>query len=105
MLTILFLLIWRSVATVHGYIKACAPSNIAIAHLRSPRGLKWAIPVAFVLVPAYLWAAYSTSVLVEHGASKWLLAATLVCFVDACKFSAVAILAPTLGLRRVLRDE
>ncbi|MER6974450.1 hypothetical protein ACFVDI_04360 [Nocardioides sp. NPDC057767] len=102
MLTILFLLIWRTVATIHGYVKAYAPSNIAIAYLSSPRRLKWAIPVGFVAVPAYLWAAKLTTMLAEEGASQWTLVLALVCFVDACKFGALAIFAPIRGLRTVL---
>lgn len=99
MLTILFLLIWRTVATIHGYIKAYAPSNIAIAYLRSPRGLKWAIPAALLVVPAYLWLASAATAQIDGGASTWLLGVTLVCIVDACKFSALALLAPLLTVR------
>lgn len=102
MLTILFLPIWRSVATIHGYAKAYAPSNIAIALLRTRRGLKWAIPTALVSVPALLWVAHLMTVLVEHGASGWLLVVTLICCVDGCKFSALALLSPFLILKRCL---
>lgn len=104
MLTILFLLIWRSVATVHGYIQSCSPSNIAIALLRTRGGLKWAIPAALVAVPAYLCVAWLMTVLVDQGASHWLLLLTLVCFIDACKFGALALLVPLMLLRaRLIR--
>ena len=99
MLTILFLLIWRSVATIHGDVKACAPCNVAIAHLRTDRGLRWAIPVALVAVPAYLYAAYLTTIVIDRGGSKWLLVVTLICFVDACKFASLALLSPVLRLK------
>lgn len=101
MLTILFLLIWRLVATVHGFIKVYAPSNFAIAFLRTRRGLKWAIPAALVAVPSLLYAAYLTTVLVDHGATRWLLVLTLVGFADACKFSALALLSPFLRLENL----
>lgn len=104
MLTILFLLIWRSVATIHGYIQAYAPTNIAIALLRTRRGLKWAIPAALVAVPAYLYVAWLMTVLVDQGASPWLLLLTLVCFIEACKFWALALLVPLMLLRaRLIR--
>lgn len=101
MLTILFLLIWRTVATVHGYIKAYAPSNLAIAYLRTRRGLKWAIPTAVVIVPSLLYVAYLTTLLVDHGATRWLLVLSLVCLVDVCKFGTLALLAPILGLKNL----
>lgn len=98
MLTILFLFIWRTVATIHGHAKAYAPTNIAIAYLRTPRGLKWAIPAALVAVPAYLYLAWLMTALVDVGAPRWLLVVTLICFVDACKFAALALISPVLML-------
>lgn len=105
MLTILFLFIWRSVATAHGYIMVYAPSNLAIAYLRTPRGLKWAIPTAVVVVPSLLYVAYLTTVVVDHGATRWLLVLSLVCLADACKFSALALLAPILALKNLRRRD
>lgn len=105
MLTILFLLIWRTVATVHGYIKAYAPSNLAIAYLSTRRGLKWAIPTAVTVVPGLLYVAHLTTVVVDHGATRWLLVLSLVCLVDACKFSALALLAPILALKNLWRRD
>lgn len=99
MLTLIFLLLWRTVATIHGYVLAYAPSNIAIAHLRSRRGVKWAIPAALVAVPAPLYVAWLMTVLVDHGVTHWLLLLTLVCFIDACKFGALALLAPRMLMR------
>lgn len=105
MLTILFLLIWRTVATIHGYIKAYAPANLAIAYLRTDRGLKWAIPVTLIAVPAYLFVARFTAALVEKGATEWLLLIMLVALIDAAKFASMAALAPPLWLwRRFGRD-
>lgn len=101
MLTILFLLIWRTVATIHGYVKAYAPTNIAITYLRSRRGLKWAIPAALLAVPGFSYAAYVAAHAVGAGASRWLLLVTLVCFVDACRFAALALFSPFLGLKHV----
>ncbi|MFE6645093.1 hypothetical protein ACFVJS_00925 [Nocardioides sp. NPDC057772] len=94
MLTILLLLVWRTVATLHGYVKACAPSNIAVAYLRGPRGLKWVIPSAVVAVPTYLCAAWLVVGLVDRGATEWLYVAVLVAYLDACKFAALALVVP-----------
>ncbi|MFI5623464.1 hypothetical protein ACIA03_08370 [Nocardioides sp. NPDC051685] len=102
MLTLILVIIWRTVATIHGYVLAYAPTNIAIAHLRTPRGLKWAIPSALVAVPAFLYVAWLMTVLVDHGATKWLLLVTLTAYVDACKFAALAVFAPLLWATRAM---
>ena len=102
MLALLFLLIWRTVATIHGYVLAYAPTNIAIAYLRSPRGLKWAIPSALVAVPAYLYIAWLMTVFVDHGATQWLYFVTLIAWIDACKYAALAVATPLLWLKAVV---
>lgn len=94
MLTLLFLIIWRTVATIHGYVLAYAPTNIAIAYLRTSRGLKWAIPSAFVAVPAYLYVAWVMTVLVNRGATEWLYLLTFIAYTGACKFAALAVFTP-----------
>ncbi|MER7604753.1 hypothetical protein [Nocardioides sp. NPDC127503] len=94
MLTILFLLIWRTVATIHGYVKAYAPSNIAIAFLRTRRGIRWAIPVALLAVLAYLLLAWLVTVLVDRGATEWLYLLTFIAYAGACKFAALAVFTP-----------
>lgn len=102
MLTLLFLFIWRAVATVHGYVQAYAPTNIAIARLRTRRGLKWAMPVTFVAVPAYLYVAWLMTALVDHGAAEWLYVLTFIAYLNACKFAALALWSPVLWLRMLL---
>jgi hypothetical protein len=98
MLTIIFLLIWRTVATVRGSVKAYAPSNIAITYLRSPRGLKWAIPAALIAIPTYLYIAWLMTVLVDRSATEWLYLITVIAWVDACKYAALAVITPFLWL-------
>ncbi len=43
------------------------PTNVAIDQLGTPRGLKWAAPVALLAVPAYLFAVSLCATLVERG--------------------------------------
>ncbi|NYI77126.1 hypothetical protein FB381_2726 [Nocardioides albertanoniae] len=102
MLTILFLCVWRTVATVHGYVRAYAPSNIAIDYLRSEPGLKLAIPVAVIAVPVYLFVARLVTTFVDGGATDWFLLVALVAFIDALKFAALAALTPPLLVWRRL---
>ena len=100
MLTFFFLLILRTVATLHAYAHAYGPANLTIAYLRTPRGLKWAIPAALIAVPTCLYIASLMTALVDHGASKWLLLITFVSYVDASKFAALALWSPLMMLRR-----
>ena len=37
---------FRLAAAIHGYLAFYMPTNRAVDWLRTPRGLKWAIPVA-----------------------------------------------------------
>lgn len=66
-----------------------APTNRLLARLRTRRGLRWAVPVALVLVPAYLCAGYITTILIENGGPGWLnLLVLLLCW-NAIKFAAM----------------
>ena len=46
--------LWHLSAAIRGYLRFYMPTNRAVDWLRTPRGLKWAIPVALVATPAYL---------------------------------------------------
>ena len=54
-------------AAIHGYLRFYMPTNRAVDRLRTPRGLKWAIPVALVATPAYLFAMSVCATIVERG--------------------------------------
>lgn len=54
-------------AAIRGYMAYYMPTNRAVDWLRSPRGLKWAIPVALVATPAYLVAMSVCMTLIERG--------------------------------------
>lgn len=77
-------------ASIHRQLRKRAPTNRLIDLLRTRRGLKWAVPVAVVLVPAYLCVAHSLSDAVDLSASGWLnLLVLLLCW-NALKFAAMA---------------
>lgn len=49
-------LLWNLSAAIRGHLRYYMPTNRALDWLRTPRGLKWAVPAAVVLTPAYLFA-------------------------------------------------
>lgn len=62
------------------------PSNLAIAWLRTRRGLKWAWPVMFVATPGYLAVSYWLAAIVRDGAPGWVAVFACIAFVSAMKF-------------------
>lgn len=46
--------LWHLSAAIRGYLRFYMPTNRAVDWLRSPGGVKWAIPVALVATPTYL---------------------------------------------------
>ena len=57
--------LWDLSAAIRGYLRYYMPTNRAVDWLRSPRGLKWAIPVALVATPAPVQDSSLTRVLAE----------------------------------------
>lgn len=84
----------RLAALVRGYLTFYMPTNRAIDWLRSPRGLKWAIPVAFVATPAYLFAMSVCMSLIERGRPGYLNVPVMLFAWDAIKFAALAVVTP-----------
>ena len=93
---------FRLAAAVHGYLALYMPTNRAIAGLRSPRGLKWAIPVALVATPTYLFAMSVCMTLIERGGPGYLNVLVMLFFWNGMKFAWLAVLSPLLLLRNVL---
>jgi hypothetical protein len=89
----------RLAAAIHRFLYTYMPSNIAIDLLRTRRGLKWALPVALILVPAYLIASAMASAAVDRSGPDWLNVLVLVFIWDAMKFTALAIWSPVLLYR------
>ncbi len=47
-------LLWNLSTAIRGYLRFYMPTNRAVDWLRTPLGLKWALPVALVATPTYL---------------------------------------------------
>lgn len=95
--------LWNLSPAIRGYLRFYMPTNRAVDWLRTPRGLKWAIPVALVATPAYL----GLTVLAIQGAARpgfgWLNALVLLFYWNASKFAWIAVLSSALLLRRAVR--
>ncbi len=68
----IFTLLWNLSAAIRGYLRFYMPTNRVIDWLRSPRGLKWAVPVTLVAVPTYLLARSVCVVLADRPTLGWL---------------------------------
>src|SRR3954464_7170524 len=94
--------LWHLSAGIRGYLRFYMPTNRAVDWLRSPRGLRWAIPVALVATPAYLGL---TALAIEFAARPglgWLNVLVFLFFWNSMKFAWLAVLSPLLLLRNVL---
>lgn len=81
----------RLVAAIYGYLAFHMPTNRAVWWLRSPRGLKWAIPVAIVLTPTYLFAMSVCMTIIERGGPGYLNVLVLLFGWNAIKFTVVGV--------------
>ncbi len=87
----------RTSACIHRYLRNTAPTNIAVAWLRSPHGSTWAIPIGLMLAIGYLHASSFCAVIVESGGPGWINLLVILFFWNSLKFVWVAI----FGMRRV----
>ena len=88
--------LWNLSAAIRGYLRFYMPTNRAVDWLHTPRGLKWAIPVALVATPAYLGL---TAQAIEFAARPGLGFVNVLVFLffwNASKFSWLAVLSPLL---------
>lgn len=92
----------RLSAAIYGFMQRYMPTNRAIAWLRTPRGLKWAIPVAIIATPSYLFAMILAVAIIDRGGPGWLHPLVLWAFWNAMKFAWAAVLSPLMILRIVL---
>ena len=93
--------LWNLSVAIRGYLRFYMPTNRAVDWLRSPRGLKWAIPVALVAAPGYLGL---TALAIQFAARPGLGCVNLLVFLfwNAVKFACMAVLCIPLMLRRAL---
>lgn len=93
-------LLWNVSAAIRGYLRFYMPTNIALDLLRTPRGLKWALPVALVATPAYLGVMAACAQLTSRPGLGWLNLLVLLFFWNAAKFAWHAVLSPLMLARR-----
>lgn len=92
-------LMWKTSAAIRRYLRAYMPTNIALGRLRTRRGLKWAMPAAILIVPAYLFLAAMFSLAIDRGGPAWLHLLVVLYVWNAYKFAALAIWTPILWVR------
>lgn len=95
-------LLWNISAAIRGYLRFYMPTNRALDWLRTPQGLRWAVPAAVVLVPAYLFAMSVAAVIGAQPGLGWLNILVILYCWNALKFAWAAVLAPLASLRMML---
>lgn len=90
-------------AAIRGYMAYYMPTNRAVEWLRSPRGLKWAIPVALVATPAYLFAMSVCMTIIDRGGPGYLNVLVMLFAWNALKFAVVGVLSIPMLIARALR--
>jgi hypothetical protein len=98
----MFALLWNLSAAIRGYLRFHMPTNRALDWLRTSRGLKWAIPIAVVATPSYLYAMSIAAVIAAEPGLGWTNVLVILFLWNALKFAWLAILAPMMRLRLVL---
>jgi hypothetical protein len=100
--TLMLAICLRLAAAIHGYLGYYMPTNRAVDWLRSPRGIKWAIPVAIVATPTYLFAMSVCMTIIGRGGPGYLNVLVMIYAWDALKFAVTAAVSPLVLLRNVL---
>lgn len=89
-------------AAIRGYLAFYMPTNRMVDWLRSPRGLKWAIPVALVATPGYLFAMSICMTIIDRGGPGYLNVLVLLFAWNALKFAVMGAVSLPLLLWRGL---
>lgn len=79
-------------AAIRGYMAYYMPTNRAVDWLCRPGGLKWAIPVALVATPAYLFAMSICMTIIDRGGPGHLNVLVMLFAWNALKFAVVGVL-------------
>lgn len=100
--TLMLTALWYFSAAIRGYLRFYMPTNRAVDWLRTPRGLKWAIPVALIATPTYL----GLTALTIQGAARpglgFVNVLVFLFFWNAAKFAWMAVLSLPLMLRNAV---
>ena len=94
-------MLWNLSAALRGYLRFYMPTNRLIDWLRSPRGLRWAIPVAATASVGYLYAMGVCADLAQAPSLDWLNVLVMLCFWNAVKFAWTALVSPFWMLARL----
>lgn len=94
--------LWHFSAAIRGYLRFYMPTNRAVDWLRSPRGLKWAIPVALVATPTYIGLTALAIQLAARPGLGFVNVLVFLFFWNAAKFSWMAVLSLPLMLRNAI---
>lgn len=93
----------RLAAAIHGCFAFYTPTNRVVWWLRSPRDLKWAIPVAILTTPTYLFAMSVCMTIIERDGLGYLNVLVMLFAWNAIKFAALGVVATCAALARCLR--
>ena len=91
--------LWQLSTAIRGYLRYYMPTNRAVDWLRTPRGLKWAIPVALVATPTYLFVMSVCAVIIERGGPGYLNVLVMLFAWNGIKFAGMGALSPLLWVR------
>lgn len=94
---------FRLAAAIHGYLAFYMPSNRAVDWLRTPRGLRWAIPVALVTTPTYLFAMSVCMTIIERGGPGYVHVLVMLFAWNAMKYAGMGALSPVLAAASFMR--
>src|SRR3954462_8697324 len=84
--------LWNLSAAIRGHLRFYMPTNRAVDWLRSPRGLRWAIPVALVATPSCLALTALAIQLAGRPGLGWLNVLVFLFFWNATKFAWLGVL-------------
>lgn len=96
----MFALLWNLSAAIRGYMRFYMPTNRVLDWLRTPHGLKWAVPVGLMAVPGYLAAMAIVAQFALRPGLGWVNVLVFLCFWNAAKFASMATLSLPMLMTR-----
>ena len=96
-------LLWNVSAAIRGYLRFYMPTNRALDWLRTPPGLKWAIPVALVATPSYVYAMSTAAIVAQRPGLGYLNVLVLLFVWNAMKFAVMGVLSLPMMLRKAVQ--
>ncbi|QAY63521.1 hypothetical protein ET495_09980 [Xylanimonas allomyrinae] len=92
-----------AVGGVLGMCQAWLPSNLLVRWIYTDRGLKWGVPIAAALIPAYVTVGQVAQGRIDAGGSQWWWALLAWSLLGALKFLSVGIRTPFVWAVRAMR--